>query len=204
MLRAILNSRYFLWAVLALPSIPMFAALASLGVGPNGENAVELLLQPTGEFAARFMIVAMLISPLRRLFPNASLLRWMQKRRRYLGVAAFIYATFHLLLYVNSMGNFSAVLDEFFALGIWTGWLAFLVLVPLALTSNDHALRALGRSWKTIQRFAYLAAAASLAHWVFVHNAVEAALIHFAPLLVLTAHRVIRYAHTHAASAQKG
>jgi sulfoxide reductase heme-binding subunit YedZ len=48
----------------------------------------------------------------------------------------------------------------------WTGWLAFVIFVPLALTSNDLSLRLLRRGWKSLHRFAHLAALLTLAHWV--------------------------------------
>jgi sulfoxide reductase heme-binding subunit YedZ len=63
------------WIVLALPAIPMIIGLTS------GSESAEGLLHPTGEFAARFMVIAMLISPLRLLFPKASWLFWLSKRR---------------------------------------------------------------------------------------------------------------------------
>ncbi|MCP3880352.1 MAG: iron reductase, partial [Sulfitobacter sp.] len=78
------------WALLSLPAIPM-----TLGLTSGAPDAVKTLLHPTGEFAARFMIIAMMITPLMMLFRDASWPRWLMKRRRYLGVAAFFYALAH-------------------------------------------------------------------------------------------------------------
>ena len=105
------NSRYLIWAVLALPAIPMIVGLT------GGRASAEQLLHPTGEFAARFMIIAMMITPLRMLFPKTRWLFWMQQRRRYFGVAAFGYALLHTVLYVVDMGALQPILDEFLALG---------------------------------------------------------------------------------------
>lgn len=188
--RRIIDSHYFLWTLLLLPSLPMIAALLASSIPPDGKPVTEALLHPTGELAARLMIVAMALTPLRILFPYSRFLAWTIKRRRYLGVAAFSYALAHAALYVVDMGTLRAMLDELGAPGIWTGWLAFFILLPLAMTSNSASVRALGRSWKVLQRFIYPAAIATLIHWVYVHNNSAAALLHFLPLVALEGYRV--------------
>ena len=194
MLRTIVDHPYFLWALLALPSIPMTAALLSGAPGPNGMPMTEMLLHPTGEFSARFLIITMMLTPLRMLFPASGFIRWMIKRRRYFGMAAFFYALAHTVLYVVDMGNLAAILGEFLAFGIWTGWLAMFVFVPLALTSTDGAVRRLGTSWKPLQRTVYIAAVATLLHWIFVHNNLGPALVHFLPLAALETYRLYQNA----------
>ncbi len=191
MLSNVMNHRFFLWALLALPSIPMTLALLNGATGPEGRPVTEMLLHPTGEFAARFMIIAMVITPIRMLLPNSNFWRWMMKRRRYFGVAAFAYALAHTLLYVVDMGTVGAILGEFLALGIWTGWVAFFIFIPLAATSNELSLRRLGpKVWKTLQRWVYPAAILTLLHWIFVHNNFGPALVHFVPLAALEAYRI--------------
>jgi len=191
MLSNILHHRYFIWAVLALPSIPMTLALLNGSQGPDGKSIAEMLLHPTGEFAARFMIIAMIISPLKLIFPKSNFWRWMMQRRRYFGVAAFAYALFHTLLYVIEMETLAAILGEFLALGIWTGWVAFFIFITLALTSNDYSVRKLGpKGWKTLQRWVYPAAVLTLLHWIFVHNNFGPALVHFIPLAALETFRI--------------
>lgn len=182
-LKNILNSPYAFWVLLALPSFAMINGALSGG-------DLEGLLHPTGEFAARFMIIAMMLTPLRMLFPKSRTVLWLMRRRRYLGVAAFGYAALHTLYYVIDLGSLSAVMAEFTQLGIWTGWVAFVIFVPLAMTSNNASLRRLGRSWKTLQRFVYAAAVATLLHWIFIHNNVGPALVHFLPLAGLEIYRV--------------
>ena len=197
MLNQVLNARYFIWGLLVLPSIPMLLTLVSGAVGPTGKPATEFLLHPTGETSARLMIIAMILTPLRLLFPGSSFLRWMIKRRRYFGVAAFAYALFHLVLYLIDMGSLRTTLGEAFAIGIWTGWLAFVVFVPLALTSNDASVRALGPAWKKVQRLVYASAILTLLHWIYVHNNLGLALVHFAPLAALEAYRIWKLTRRH-------
>jgi len=75
---------------------------------------------------------------------------------------------------------------------IWTGWIAFLIFVPLAFTSMDRFVRALGPRWKQLQRWTYAAAVLTLLHWASLHNwnHPAAALVHFGPLAALEAYRM--------------
>ena len=180
------HSFYFFWALLALPAAAMTVGLAS--GGPTAEE----LLHPSGEFAARLMIAAMMISPLRMIFPGARWLAWLFKRRRALGVVAFGYVVLHTVLYIVDMQTLRDILAEFWALGIWTGWAAFLILIPLAGTSNDVIMRRLRQAWKMLHRWIYLAAVLTLVHWMFVHNNIGPALAHFLPLAGLEIYRIVK------------
>lgn len=183
-MKQILSSRYFFWAVLALPALPMMISLSS------DPGAAERLLHPSGEFSARFMIIAMMLTPLRMIFPKAGWLNWLMRRRRALGVAAFLYAVLHLVLYIMDKGALSPMLAEFMELGIWTGWLAFAIFLALGLTSNNISQRWLLGKWKTLQRFVYPAAVLTLVHWIFVHDNLGPALVNFLPLAALEAWRI--------------
>jgi methionine sulfoxide reductase heme-binding subunit len=174
-----LASRPLLWALLAVPALPMLAAAAAPGAD------LEELLHPSGEWSARLMIVALMLTPLARLLPGSDAVRWLVARRRAFGVAAFGYALLHAGFYILAMGALDDMLAELDATGIWTGWLAFLAMLPLALTSNDAAMRALRAGWKRLQRLAYAAAVLTLAHWVTIHDGLGAALVHFVPLALL-------------------
>jgi methionine sulfoxide reductase heme-binding subunit len=185
-LRVILNSHWAFWLVLALPALPMLIGHASGSIEPTD------LLRPSGETSARLMIVAMMLGPLMAVIGARPWLRWLVARRRYLGVAAFAYALLHLGYYVLDMGNVADMLAELGAPGIWTGWAALALMLPLALTSNDAAMRALRAGWKRVQRLAYPAALLLLLHWVLVHNNPTAALVHFTPLIVLQLLRLFR------------
>lgn len=186
MLKRFLNSPYSFWALLALPSFGMLSGFF------GGDASAHRLLHPTGEFAARFMIIAMMITPLRMLFPTHRWPHWLVKRRRYLGVAAFGYAVLHTAFYLIDQGSLSKVLAQALELSIWTGWLAFLIFVPLALTSNDWAVQKLKRAWKPLQRWVYTAAVLTLAHWVFLEYEIGPALAHFLPLAGLELYRIVR------------
>jgi methionine sulfoxide reductase heme-binding subunit len=180
-----LASRPMLWALLAVPALPMLVAAAAPGAD------FEELLHPSGEWSARLLVVALALTPLSLLLPRSGVVRWLLARRRAIGVAAFGYAALHTVFYVIAMGNLDDMLAELGATGIWTGWFAFLVMVPLALTSNDAAMRALRVSWKRLQRLAHAAAALTLVHWVTVHDGFGAALVHFAPLALLQLYRIV-------------
>ncbi|MDF1606594.1 ferric reductase-like transmembrane domain-containing protein [Hoeflea sp. YIM 152468] len=182
-LKTVLNTPYAFWLLLALPSFGLINSALSGG-------DLEPLLHPTGEFAARFMIIAMILTPLRMVFPKSAGVLWLMRRRRYLGVAAFSYAALHTLYYLIDLGSLSAVVADITKFGIWTGWVAFVIFVPLAMTSNDASVRYLRRSWKLLQRFVYPAAVATLLHWIFVHDDFGPALVHFVPLAGLEIYRI--------------
>ena len=189
MLEKFLNNYYVFWGVLAVPGVPMIVGLSA------GQANAESLIHPTGEFAARFMILAMAITPLRTAFPGARWLTWLARRRRALGVAAFTYALAHTILYLVDMETLKNILAEFWALGIWTGWAAFAIFIPLAATSNEISVRVLRRRWKSLHRLVYAAAVLTLVHWLFVHNNLGPALVHFVPLAMLEAYRITRHQH---------
>lgn len=155
-----------------------------------GQATPESLLHPTGEFSARFMIIAMAATPLRLLFPSSGWTSWLLRNRRYFGVAAFCYALLHTILYIVDKASIQSMVDEFTAIGIWTGWVAFFIFVPMAATSNDSSVRLLQGTWKKIQRAVYVAAVMTLLHWIYVQNNLGPALVHFVPLALLEGYRV--------------
>ena len=183
MLRIILNKKPTFWALLCLPAAVMMRPYVF------GDVIAMDMLQPTGEWSARFMIAAMVLSPLLSLIGPRPYLSWLIQRRRALGVAAFGYASLHLIFYIIDMGNLDDMIAEFLALGIWTGWAAMLLFVPLAVTSNDASMRALKAGWKRLQRLVYPTAVLVLVHWIFIHNNLGPALLHFIPLVLLVAAR---------------
>ncbi len=175
-----------LWTALAGPALVVATryAVDDIWLGD--------LIQSTGAWSARMIIVALMLTPLGQLLPASHVIKWLIRHRRAFGVAAFGYAMLHLIFYVLDMESVAAMLAELGAPGIWTGWLALLFMVPLALTSNDAAMRLLRRNWKRIQRLAYPAAVLTLAHWVLVHDGFASALVHFAPLILLQTLRLGR------------
>ena len=182
-------SPYYLWALLALPAIGMSYDLFT----SDNPRIIHILLHPTGEFAARFRIIAMMATPLTLLLPGWRGPRWLVRNRRYFGVAAFGYAALHTLFYVIDKGTLARILEQAARFDMWTGWLAFFIFVPLAATSFNGAVRRMGpKAWKTLQRWTYPAAVLTLLHWAALHNweSPAAALVHFAPLALLEIYRI--------------
>ncbi|UUR06807.1 protein-methionine-sulfoxide reductase heme-binding subunit MsrQ [Sphingomonas glaciei] len=175
------------WLILALP---LALALVRFALTPDAYPGD--LLHPTGEWSARFIILALMVTPLRQLWPQARIVRFLARHRRALGVAGFLYALAHTAAYVLDMVTLAEMLAEVGAPSIWTGWAALAILVPLGLTSNDAAMRALRGGWKRLQRLAYPAAILTLVHWALVHDGLAAALLHFVPLALLQAVRLVR------------
>lgn len=196
MLRSLANSLPFFWLLLALPGAAMLRGWVA------GDIDTMDMLHPTGETSARLMIAAMLVGPLIGLLGSRRWLLWLLRRRRALGVAAFTYALAHLAFYLLDMGNIADILAEIGAPGIWTGWAALLLILPLACTSTNAAMRWLGRNWKRVQRLAYPAAALTLLHWWWVHNGLASAAVHFAPLILIWAALLARRHHIRLANFQ--
>lgn len=181
-------SPYPLWAVLSLlPAVWTWQALTS-----TNERILHILVHPSGEWAARLLIVTLMITPLAMIFRGNTGIRWLRKNRRYFGVAAFAYAAMHTVFYILDKGTLSQIVAELPRLYIWTGWLAFAIFIPLAATSMDQAVRLLGRHWKTLQRWTYAAAMLTLIHWASLHEWGHPlnAVLHFAPLAGLEAWRM--------------
>ncbi len=181
----LLKGKLLLWGVLAIPALLMVRTWLTHPAMWPGD-----LLHPSGEWSARLIIFALMLTPLSMLFRGQAWIKWLVSRRRAFGVAGFGYALLHLFFYLLDMETLGYIVAEIGALGIWTGWVAFFLFLPLALTSNDASMRALKAGWKKVQRLAYPAALLTLLHWMFVHDNVAAALANFAPLAGLEAWRI--------------
>lgn len=176
----------WLWIVLALPALAMAVGFA------RGTDAADLL-HPSGEMSARLMIVAMMIGPLAHLVGrHRPAMRWLLARRRAFGVAAALYALLHLLFYVRDMETLSAMWEEIGAPGIWTGWVALALMLPLLVTSNNRSMRMLRAGWKTLQRLVYPLALFTVIHWGLLFYEWGPALAHIAPLVLLHIAATIR------------
>tara|TARA_Y100001934_G_scaffold132964_1_gene161087 strand:- start:3954 stop:4535 length:582 start_codon:yes stop_codon:yes gene_type:complete len=176
--------RVVLWLVLLIP-----AALYLVQV-LVGQAHLADLLHTTGELSARLMISAMALTALRLAFPRVRWLAWLRGHRRDLGVAAFVYAVLHTVFYLGDMQTLANVLAELGAVGIWTGWLALGLFIPLAATSNAYSVAWLGGRWYSIHWLVYPAAVLILVHWMTIHSNVVLAWVHFVPLIILEVYRV--------------
>lgn len=184
-------SPWWLWALLALPPL---AWIVQATTSAN-DRIFHFLVHPTGEYAAWLLVATLAVTPVSLLLKGTAFARWLRCQRRYLGVAAFGYAALHTLFYLVDKASLDRVLGELDRLYIWTGWLAFLIFLPLAATSMDAAVRKLGTAWKPLQRLAYAAAVLTLIHWASLHDwrHPEAALVAFTPLALLEIWRVQRW-----------
>lgn len=180
-------SSYVLWAVMAVPALGMLGPISG-----DDDRAFRHLLAGSGEWAARLMILGMMASGLMLLFRGQAWPRWLMHHRRDIEVAAFAYAALHTWVYVIDRGSLDAILAQLPHTFIWTGWAAFALFLPLAVTSNDLSQRWLSAGWKTMQRLAYPAAVLVLVHWAALHNwgSWPPATVHFGPLIGLWAYRL--------------
>ena len=97
------------------------------------------------------------------------------------------------MLYVVDLNSLARVVEELPRIYIWTGWVAFIIFIPLAATSMNAAIRALGPvKWKFLQRWVYASAVLTLIHWAALHDwrGVAPALVHFGPLIALNIYRI--------------
>ncbi len=146
----------------------------------------------TGLQATWLLLVALAVTPLIRGFPAVGWIRWLAARRRDVGIAVFGYALAHTMAYLFRQPDLQAILEDSLSAGILTGWLALLIFLPLALSSNDRSVRALGRRWRSLHKLVYAGALLTLAHWILTAFSPTIAYLHLVLLLALLAFRVVR------------
>ena len=156
--------------VFILCSIPLGQLAYQAYTGDLGANPIETITRFTGSWALIFLLASLAVTPLRRITGRNDLI----KLRRMLGLFAFLYASLHFATYLG--------LDLFFdfrAIGndivkrpyITAGFLAFVVMIPLALTSTAGMIRRLGKRWQHLHRLVYLAAIAGVIHFYWLVKA---------------------------------
>ncbi len=132
-------------------------------LGPDPTAAIAFA---TGLATLRLLTLSLAITPLRRLVPS---LGWLIKFRRLLGLFAFFYATLHMLTYVALYAGFNIgtmVTDVTRRRFIAVGVAAWLLLLPLAATSTNWAIRKLGgKRWNRLHKLVYLAAVCGIVHY---------------------------------------
>ena len=175
---------YGLWVLLTLPGVWL------LWLWGSGDSTAHYLLLPSGKYAIRAGLVALAATPIRILFPKALFSMWLIKTRRAWGVACCGYGLLHTLFYLIDEGGIAGALGDIRDIEIISGWLAMLVLLILGVTSNNWSMKRLGRRWKRLQRFAYLAIALSFAHWFLLGYYQLALWVHLVPLLFLQIIRI--------------
>jgi len=147
------------WIATALPAL----AFTGLKIWQGfGANPVEEITHYTGQTALIFLLLSLTITPARRWIGNR-----VAPLRRIFGLAAFGYALMHFLTYVvlDLFFSWSALLDDLSKRSyITAGFVAFVILLLLAGTSNKAAIRRLGRRWATVHRLVYIAVIAAIVH----------------------------------------
>jgi len=145
-------------------AVPFAWLVASAATGRLSPNPIEDVTHTTGEWALRLLLVTLAVTPLRRWTGWSTL----APQRRTLGLAAFAYATAHMLTWAvldQGLHGPSIVEDLLERPYIWLGASAFVVLCVLAATSTRAAMRRLGRRWPRLHRAVWLAVALALAHY---------------------------------------
>lgn len=186
-LKAALSSKYILWAILAFPGIMITNGLIS------GKLPYEQFMHISGEFSVRTLIFAFIATPITLMFPGKRFSKWLMRNRRYFGVAAGLYGVYHTFYYLFYQ-DLQQILGEFFDLAIITGWISTFIFIPLLITSNDFSVRRMGKNWKKLQRWAYLAGIMVILHWAFLSynesGNIGPALVHLTPVAILEIYRV--------------
>lgn len=186
--KSFLFGKYILWLILAIPGVMTTINYIKEQLDYN------MMMHITGEFAGRFLVISLIATPIALMFPKGRVSKWLIRNRRFFGVAAFAYTLLHTIFYVLEY-PFSQLVNEFSDLAILTGWVAFFVFIPLAITSTDAAVKRMGPAWKKLQRWVYLAAVMAFAHWALLglqgeHASMGGALFHFVPVMLLQVYRV--------------
>ncbi|MED5510611.1 MAG: protein-methionine-sulfoxide reductase heme-binding subunit MsrQ [Pseudomonadota bacterium] len=150
---------------------PFFFMLWGFFTHQLGANPIDTVTRLSGLWALRFLLITLCVTPLRWLTGLNQLVRF----RRMLGLFAFFYATVHMLLYLG--------LDQFFDWSeIWrdivkrpfitVGFINFVALLPLVVTSTNKMVKRLGgRRWKKLHRLTYFVAAAACVHFLMLVKA---------------------------------
>lgn len=160
--------------------------------GQLGANPVEFALRTTGMLALVFLTLSLAVTPLRKLSGK----NWLSHFRRMLGLYAFFYGLAHFYLYVVFDRNLDfddVLIDTGKRPFILLGMTAFLLMVPLAVTSTNGMIKRMGALWwKRVHSLAYFAAIAGVAHYYRLVKADTRLPIAFAiALAVLLGYRVV-------------
>jgi sulfoxide reductase heme-binding subunit YedZ len=154
-----------------LKSILFFVALIPLGRllwlasdDGLGANPIEFITRSTGTWALVFLCIALAMTPMRMLTGSAS---WI-KLRRMLGLFCFFYASLHFVIwfYLDQTLDLQAMIHDVLKRPFITmGFLSLLLLIPLALTSNQWSIRKLGKNWALSHKLVYVIACTVIVHY---------------------------------------
>jgi sulfoxide reductase heme-binding subunit YedZ len=167
-MHALLNSKWSKPVVFLLCLLPLAALGWRALHGELTANPIEFITHATGDWTLRFLVITLCVTPFRKILRLPELIRF----RRMLGLFAFFYACLHFTTYIW--------LDKFFDLSemwkdiakrkyITVGFTAFLLLIPLAVTSTAGWIRRLGgKRWQLLHRLIYFSAALGVMHYYWM------------------------------------
>jgi sulfoxide reductase heme-binding subunit YedZ len=191
-LKRILSSRWAKVTVFALCLVPALLLVWKGFTGDLGANPIEFITHATGDWILRFLCITLSITPLRKILQLPDLIRF----RRMLGLFAFFYACVHFLTWF--------VLDKFFDWGeiakdvvkrpfITAGFTAFVLLIPLAVTSTTGWIRRMGgKRWQMLHRLIYVSGIAGVVHYYWlVKSDIRLPLMYGAIVVVLLTYRLV-------------
>ncbi len=149
---------------------PVFCSLPLLFLGFDiasdnlGANPIQALHIRLGDWSLRFLCITLAITPIQ------AITRWrgMTECRQLFGLYTFFYASLHVLVYLFVDHNFMwslIITDIIESPYIWLGVLAYIIVFLLGLTSSKFAMKTLGKNWKKLHRWIYLASVASVIHY---------------------------------------
>ncbi len=156
-----------------------------------GANPIQVITFSTGTWTLVFLMLTLSVTPARRL----SKLFWLIQYRRMLGLFAFFYGCLHFLTYVwlDQFFDIHSIYKDIFKRPFITaGFTAFVLMIPLALTSTQRAIRRLGKRWQMLHRLIYLSAIAGVIHYIWlVKKDVRTPLIYAFILAILLLYRIL-------------
>lgn len=181
--------KFFAWLVLFLPFAVEGYWIFTDQIGPQpAETLNEHMGQWTLWFFLSTLYIGVFFDFVKRFQWKIPLkLRFLLAFRRQIGVATFIFASFHITLFFIRETGFAEGFKEIqHAQYLWAGSLAYVILFALALTSNNFSVRKLGRRWKKLHRLTYLAFFAVFIHTMMIEKAnIPLFLVEMTPLALL-------------------
>ena len=164
-------TRYLKPGVFTLSTIPLILILYKIFFNKLGPEPVKEITSFTGEWTLIFICLTLSMSPLKKI---TNLILFINLRRM-LGLFVFFYATLHLLTYVgiDYRFNFSPIIDDVLKKKyIFIGFSAWLLLIPLTITSSKKMIRILKDKWKRIHRLIYVIAVFGSLHYIWLSKTI--------------------------------
>ncbi len=170
LLQDILRSRFTKPVLFILCLVPLLSLVWRAFYGDLGANPIEAITFFTGDWTLRFLLITLSISPLRQWFGLTGLLRF----RRMLGLYVFFYACCHFSIWFifDHALDFTDMFEDVFERPYITlGFSALMLLIPLAVTSNNAMLKKLGKRWKKLHKLTYLILVLGVLHYLWLVKA---------------------------------